>query len=349
MGCSAVELNERNQQATAQAEADIASTVESRLATQSADRPVLVSDAELDGDSLTLEWSYTRELSADESYRVLIAPDGFPLALLTTTQSTTTDISEYVESNPADAYNWQIEIVRLDDNDETAEQIANPSEVASFSVIGVESIDVTATLESIFAQATTDAETIDEQISATLTAVAEVTVEPEITADPESTAEVTSEADPPTIPTSAEVVVYGTVPIDSDSLNSITALAFDGDGNLLVSLRNGDLYRLLDNDGDNWADDVSLIFEDSEDDIGQVSGIFVEDDVLYIVSGEQLTQLIDDDNEGDYETITTLTDDLPDNQALLQANNSIIRDAGGRYFTADVNTGDILLILFGDD
>lgn len=351
VGCSAIELNEQNQEATAQAEANIASTVDSQFATQSADRPLLVSpdnNAELD-DNLTLEWSYTRALDPDESFRVLIAPEGFPLAPLTTTQSTTTDISDYVTGNPADSYHWQVQVVTLDDENEITEQTASPSDIGTFSVADVQSVDVTATLASLYEQATTEAETIDEQISATLTAIAEVTDDPETTPDPESTAEVTPEPQSVTVSTSAEIVIFGSVPIDSDSLNSVTALTLDNNGNLLVSLRNGDIYRLVDEDNDDEADEVTLIFEDSEDDIGQVSGILTDGDLLYIVSGETFSVVQDSDNDGVYDTVTELSDDLPDAQALLQANNSIIRADDGRYITADVNTGDILFITLSDN
>jgi len=351
VGCSAIELNEQNQEATAQAEANIASTVDSQFATQSADRPLLVlpdNNAELD-DNLTLEWSYTRALASDESFRVLIAPEGFPLTPLTTTQSTTTDISDYVTGNPADSYHWQVQVVTLDGDNEVTEQTASPSDIGTFSVADVQSVDVTATLASLYEQATTEAETIDEQISATLTAIAEVTDDPETTPDPESTAEVTPEPQSVTVPTSAEIVIFGSVPIDSDSLNSVTALTLDNNGDLLVSLRNGDIYRLVDEDNDDEADEVTLIFEDSEDDIGQVSGILTDGDLLYIVSGESFSVVQDSDNDGIYDTVTELSDDLPDAQALLQANNSIIRADDGRYITADVNTGDILFITLSDN
>jgi len=258
VSCSAIELNEQNQQATTQAEANIAGTVESRIATETANNN-----------------------------------------------------------------------------------------------------DINATLDSVSAQATTDADDIDDHVSATLTAIAVSTLDAETTPDPESTAEVTADpeattdpestAEPAVIPSSADVTVFGTVPIDSDSLNSITALTFDADGNLLVSLRNGDIYRLIDDDNDDTADEVTLVFEDSDDDIGQVSGILVEGDLLYIVSGAQLSVIQDTDGDGNYDAVTELSDNLPDNQALLQANNSIIQVDDRRYMTADVSSGDIVLITVGDE
>lgn len=235
--------------------------------------------------------------------------------------------------------------IELNSNNQQATQQAEANINSTVeSRFATQSADVTATLSAIYAQATETAESENEQIEQTQTAIAEITAEPEptrdispeTTPDPESTAEVGNDF----IPTSAKISIYGTVPIDSDSLNSITALALDYAGNLLVSLRAGDIYR-LDDEGD-----ATLIFEDEENDIGQVSGLFVEGTILYLINGEQLSQVQDNDEDGIYDTVTQLSEDLPANQALLQANNSILRANDGRTFTVDVTTGDILLITF---
>ena len=145
---------------------------------------------------------------------------------------------------------------------------------------------------------------------------------------------------------SAETRVYARVPVDSDRLNSITALAFDAAGQLLVSLRAGEIYLLEDSDADGEVDDVRLIFEDSGGDIGQVSGLFVRGGALVVINEERLSQLQDSDADGIYETVTQLSTELPANQSLSQASNSIIQSPDGRYFTADVNTGEIRQIVF---
>lgn len=161
---------------------------------------------------------------------------------------------------------------------------------------------------------------------------------------PTQTPEATAEARPsptasPFVAAAADIKVYGRVPIDSDHLNSITALAFDGDGRLLAGLRAGEIYRLEE------GDEARLIFEDRGDDIGQVSGLFARGDALIIINGQQLSQLRDGDGDGFYETVTQLSTALPAHQSPLQAGNSIIQSTDGRYFTADVNTGEILQII----
>lgn len=235
--------------------------------------------------------------------------------------------------------------IELNNNNQQATQQAEANINSTVeSRFATQSADVTATLEVIFANATDTAATSNQAVASTQTAIAEITIVPTSTPDtrPESTPdpEATEDIIPDFIPSSATISVYGTVPIDSDSLNSITALAFDDDGQLLVSLRAGDIYR-LDDEGE-----ATLIFEDEDDDIGQVSGLFVDQDILYLVNGEQLSQVQDTDDDGIYDSVIQLSEDLPANQALLQANNSILRASDGRTFTADVATGDILLITF---
>lgn len=173
-----------------------------------------------------------------------------------------------------------------------------------------------------------------------------------ITADPDPTTSITPEptTTPAHIPSSATVSIFGTVPIDSESLNSITAMTHGSNGHLLVSLRNGDIYRLSDDNGDHVADDVTRVFEDTGNAIGQVHGIYSDGIMLYVMHGQTLSLVQDTDADGHYDTVTTLSDALPQNDTLLRANNSIISAGDARtYFTADVDSGDILLITLGDD
>jgi hypothetical protein len=200
------------------------------------------------------------------------------------------------------------------------------------------------TIDAITAQATNDAQAIETYVAGTVTAVIQQTPSP----DSESTAEVTPDVASDFVAKSVNTSVYGTVPIDSDSLNSITAITFDSAGYMLVGLRAGDIYRLEDTDDDQVADKITLIFEDLDEEIGQVSGIFSQNEVLYIVNGRRLSQLRDTDNDGIYETVIQLSESLPANQALLQANNSIVRSSDGRYFTTNVMTGEILQLTLNE-
>lgn len=143
----------------------------------------------------------------------------------------------------------------------------------------------------------------------------------------------------------ADIVRYGQVPVDSDRLNVIAALAFDREGRLLVSTRAGEIYRLLDADEDGMAEETRLIFRDVNDELGQVSGLVAIGEVLILLNAGRLSQLQDQDRDGDYETVTHLSQELPADQSPLQANNSIVRAPDGTYFTTNVHSGEILQIV----
>lgn len=143
----------------------------------------------------------------------------------------------------------------------------------------------------------------------------------------------------------ADVVVFGSVPIDSDRLNIIAALAFDADGALLAATRAGEVYRLNDADGDGQADETALIFADEDEALGQVSGMFVRGASLLLTHGGALSQLRDQDGDGRYETVALLSDGLPAEQSALRASNGIVQAPDGRLFTVDISSGEILRLL----
>ena len=154
-----------------------------------------------------------------------------------------------------------------------------------------------------------------------------------------------SSDDAPPIPASAETLVFGSVPIDSDRLNIIAALAFAADGQLLAATRAGEIYALPDRDGDGVADETRLIFSDEAEALSQVAGLIARGEALILLNGERLSLLRDSNGDGVYDTVTHLSAGLPDDQSPLQASNGIVQAPDGRLFTADINSGEILRIV----
>ena len=154
--------------------------------------------------------------------------------------------------------------------------------------------------------------------------------------------------DAPALPASAEGVVYGRVPIDSDRLNIIAALAFDRDGQLLAATRAGEVYALPDYDGDGAADETRLIFADAAQQLSQVAGLNAQGDGLILLHGGRLSLIADANDDGEYETVSPLSEALPADQSPLQASNGLVKAPDGRLFTVDVNSGEILLIVLGE-
>ncbi|MCY4020383.1 MAG: hypothetical protein OXG39_13325 [Chloroflexi bacterium] len=215
------------------------------------------------------------------------------------------------------------EEARVEIRDATAQPI---------SAAQAEITQVYATVEALSLGATQVAETMTALASATSASRPTVADATSIPADYFASA--------------VDTVVYGQVPVDSDRLNVIAALAFDREDRLLVSTRAGEIYRLLDLDEDGIAEERRLVFRDADDELGQVSGLVAIGEVLMLLNDGRLSQLQDQDRDGAYETVTHLSQELPAGRSPLQANNSIVRAPDGRYFAADIGRGEILQIVF---
>ena len=152
--------------------------------------------------------------------------------------------------------------------------------------------------------------------------------------------------EPPALPgiNAVQYARYGSVPLDSDRLDTIAALAFDQAGNLLVATRAGAVYRLVDADSDGAAEASQLIFADENEHLRQVAGMFMRGERLIVLNGGRLSQLSDSDGDGQYDTVERLEHRLPLVETPLLASNGIARAEDGRLFTADISTGEILLL-----
>ena len=163
-------------------------------------------------------------------------------------------------------------------------------------------------------------------------------------ASPPVTVTVAVAAAPPP-PASAAALVYGSVPIDSDRLNIIAALAFDADGQLLAATRAGEIYAMPDSDGDGSADETRLIFADRQQQLGQVSGLIARSDGLLLLNGGRLSLLRDSDGDGAYDSVMQLSEQMPAEQSPLQASNGIVAAPDGRLFSVDINAGEVFRIV----
>ncbi|MCY3831570.1 MAG: hypothetical protein OXG85_01060 [Chloroflexi bacterium] len=194
-----------------------------------------------------------------------------------------------------------------------------------------------AALEAAGNELQATAQTLSEgatQAAATISALAST---------PTAVQQATDETPP--FPASAETSLYAQVPIDSDRLNIIAALAFDADGQLLAATRAGEIYALPDRDGDGLADETRLVFADDEQQLIQVAGLIVRGDALLLLHGGRHSLLRDADGDGLFDSVTHLNDELSADQSPLQASNGLVESPDGRLFTVDVNAGEILQIV----
>ena len=204
---------------------------------------------------------------------------------------------------------------------------------------GAAAVTVNPTLLALEA-ARADAQATAQALSASATQAAATIAALEATTAAPPLAATTSP-----LPASAETIVYGSVPIDSDRLNIIAALAFDADGQLLAATRAGEVYALPDHDGDGRADETRLVFADREQQLGQVAGLIAQGEGLMLLNGARLSLLHDADGDGVYEGVTHLAEGLPADQSPLQASNGLVSAPDGRLFSVDINAGEILQIV----
>ena len=173
---------------------------------------------------------------------------------------------------------------------------------------------------SALAGALLSAEATRQALSNSATAAAAL---PELTPTPAPTIE-----EALLFPASAESRLYGKVPIDSDRLNIIAALAIDADGQLLAATRAGEIYALPDSDGDGAADETRQIFADEAQDLGQVAGMIVRGEGLILLNGQRLSLLRDADGDGIVDSVTHLSEGLPADQSPLQSQQRHPASAG---------------------
>ncbi len=147
--------------------------------------------------------------------------------------------------------------------------------------------------------------------------------------------------------TAMEATVFGNVPLDSDRLNTIAALALDQAGNLLAATRAGEVYRLSDSDADGSADQRELVFADDEERLRQVAGMVMRGDSLILLHSGKVSQLQDSDGDGGYDSLIHLTEDLPLPETTLLAGAGLVQAADGSLFSANLGTGEIILIQTG--
>ncbi len=150
-------------------------------------------------------------------------------------------------------------------------------------------------------------------------------------------------APPPFDITAADSSVFGTLPLDSERLRIIAALAFEADGSLLAATRAGEIYRLRDADRDDRAELIELVYADEAGQLAPILGLMAQGEALLLLHGGRLSQLRAD-GDGGYSFESHLSAGELIEPSPLQASNGIMRAPDGRLFSADVSRGQIVRV-----
>lgn len=114
----------------------------------------------------------------------------------------------------------------------------------------------------------------------------------------------------------------------AEGLQQPAAIAFDGDGTLLVAEATGRIWRLQDADGDHRADAPQLVVEG----LGEVRGLAVATDGSILISQRgQVSRATDSDGDGAADLIVPIVRGLPER---LHANNGLVEGPDGLIYVA---------------
>lgn len=110
------------------------------------------------------------------------------------------------------------------------------------------------------------------------------------------------------------------------AITAITVFLFGPDDAGYALTLDGNLWKLEDQDGDNYAETITALFLNSEhgSPFGHAVGLAFRDGVIYISDKGRISTLTDEDGDGQLETVTPLVEELPAEIFPLHSNNGIV-------------------------
>lgn len=119
-----------------------------------------------------------------------------------------------------------------------------------------------------------------------------------------------------------------------------TAITFGPDGHLYAAALNGDIFRLVDNDGDDYAEMRQPIFR-SNGQLRFLAGITFDDNgTLFVSDSGRIGTLIDENSDDIYDTHTVLVEGLPSWLYWGHSNNGIAFGPDGKLYVGVGSTTD---------
>ncbi|MAS36851.1 MAG: hypothetical protein CL610_22795 [Anaerolineaceae bacterium] len=155
------------------------------------------------------------------------------------------------------------------------------------------------------------------------------------------------------VPPGFEVTVYA----EGQNFGLPTQIAFGPDDNLYVLSLAGSIYRLIDEDGDQFAETVETAFWDgdlnyiTEENVEQLEAlpdqlyhavgmVFDDDGTLYVSDSGRIVELTDGDDDGAFETVTPIAEGLPSLYYEGHSNNGIDIGPDGHIYVGVGATSD---------
>ena len=142
------------------------------------------------------------------------------------------------------------------------------------------------------------------------------------------------------VPSGFEAHIFGQV---AQAPTAITTITFTPEGDLLVLALDGRLWQLGDDDGDGVVDrQQQILFNDDPDGVRLIyaAGMGLYEDRIYVSEAGRVGYLVDADEDGVFDQLEVIIDDLPGLQYTFHSNNGIVFDTAGKLYVAVGATSD---------
>ncbi len=119
-----------------------------------------------------------------------------------------------------------------------------------------------------------------------------------------------------------------------------TVVLFGPDGALYALSVEGDIAKLTDEDGDGFAETITPVYTDTNNQLEHAVGMAFHDGILYVSDGGRISTVTDSDGDGTLDKITPIVTGLPNQLYTFHSNNGIAFGPDGKIYVGIGSTTD---------
>ena len=120
-----------------------------------------------------------------------------------------------------------------------------------------------------------------------------------------------------------------------------TVITFGEDDQLYILNLGGQIMRVVDSDGDNFAETTNIIYTDPDDALAHAVGMAIHDDgTFYVSDSGRISTVTDADGDGLLDTVTPIVEGLPSLLYPFHSNNGIAFGPDGKLYVGVGSTTD---------
>ncbi len=243
-----------------------------------------------------MAWTWHRYLQPGEYFEILVSrPGGSPERALLS-QSTAADVTDWFAVQPPGQFEWTVRVIREGQAGENSQPVSHLATAHLLEVDGM-----------------------------TGTPPATVTPTPSPTLTPEPTAAPVTEWIAPGF----TLTLYATVGVGANAV-----ITTGPDDCLYVMNTGGIITRLVDTDGDGYAEQAEVVFDDPHEELIHTVGMAFQPGTgtLYVSDSGRVSTVTDEDDDGALDTVTPVVEGLPSLKYVFHSNNGIAFGPDGKIY-----------------